>query len=372
MFITDIEKLKEYRTENRLWQGIPSIEVTKKGRIFVCFYSGKTTEVFGNYCLLIQSDDGVHFSEPIAACYNGEDHRCFDPCLWIDPLGRLWYTWTQIPDHALFGVICDDPDAEKLTWGEEFVIGHDVMMNKPFVMKDGSWGFPASVWGQDWIPEDWKDKKNPAGSHLYVTKDQGKTFEKRGCVQPPDRTYDEHMIVTLKDGRLMMWIRTLKGIAVSFSTDDGWTWSEPVYGDVENPSARFYLGRLKSGRLLLVNHNKFTKRNNLTAMLSDDDGKTWSEGLLLDERNDVSYPDVKEADDGFLYIVYDRERGGYKKHYSEAIAEAREFLYAKVTEEDILAGKLINADSSLKNVLNKLGAYHGPIEDTPYWEGFQK
>ena len=36
-------------------------------------------------------------------------------------------------------------------------------------------------------------------------------------------------------------------------------------------------------------------------MLSEDEGKTWKYKLRLDGRNLVSYPDSKEADDGYIY-----------------------------------------------------------------------
>lgn len=52
MLITDRKILQSYGTTKRLWQGIPGIEVTKKGRIFLCFYSGGTREEIGNYVLL--------------------------------------------------------------------------------------------------------------------------------------------------------------------------------------------------------------------------------------------------------------------------------------------------------------------------------
>ena len=67
MFITDSEALTKYDSAHRLWQGIPSVERTAKGRIFVSFYSGGETEQLGNYALLVVSDDGGKtFSEPIA------------------------------------------------------------------------------------------------------------------------------------------------------------------------------------------------------------------------------------------------------------------------------------------------------------------
>ena len=40
MLITDPAALRRFYTDRRIWQGIPSIEVTKGGRTFVTFYSG--------------------------------------------------------------------------------------------------------------------------------------------------------------------------------------------------------------------------------------------------------------------------------------------------------------------------------------------
>ena len=37
MFITDPKELSAYQKENRFWQGIPGIEKTKRGRLFVTF-----------------------------------------------------------------------------------------------------------------------------------------------------------------------------------------------------------------------------------------------------------------------------------------------------------------------------------------------
>ena len=45
---TNPEELVHYSSDHRVWQGIPSIEITKKGRIFITFYSGGVTEQIGN------------------------------------------------------------------------------------------------------------------------------------------------------------------------------------------------------------------------------------------------------------------------------------------------------------------------------------
>jgi len=360
LLITKENDLQRFYAQKRIWQGISSIEVTAKGRIFVTFYSGGTKEEFGNYAMVIRSDDGVSYSEPIAVAYR-EGYRCFDPCLWIDPLGRLWFTWAIAPEDAVYASICEDPDADTLSWSKPFQIGHDVMMNKPVVLSTGEWLFPLAVWNWDvrTLEPEYDSKTTEKGSFVYKTCDNGKTFVKLGKAEVPDRHFDEHMVVELRDGRLMMLVRTRYGIGVSYSSDRGTTWSEGVDSGLGGPSSRFFISRLKSGRLLLINHVNATRRNNLMALLSDDDGRTWNKGLMLDARSGVSYPDAKEADDGYIYITYDRDRGAYKKTMDEALACAREILVARVTEADILKGELCDPGSYLAHIASKLGDYEG-------------
>ena len=368
MLITKEQELQRFYAKNRIWQGISSIEVTPKGRIFVTFYSGGTKEEFGNFTMIIKSDDGVNYSEPIAVTYM-EGYRCFDPCLWIDPLGRLWYTWGIAPEDAVYASICDDPDADEVQWCEPFKIGHDVMMNKPVVLSTGEWLFPLAVWNWDvrTLAPEYDSKTPEKGSFVYKSSDNGKTFVKLGKADVPRRHFDEHMVVELRDGSLMMLVRTRYGIGVSYSYDRGKTWTEGVDSGLGGPSSRFFIGRLRSGRLLLINHVNFTGRNNLTALLSDDDGKTWSKGLLLDGRSGVSYPDATEGEDGYIYITYDRGRGAYKKTMEEALACPREILVARVTEEDILKGAVCDPASYLARVVSKLGEYAGE-DRNPYGE----
>ena len=117
------------------------------------------------------------------------------------------------------------------------------------------------------------------------------------------------------------------------------------------PNSRIHIRRLKSGRILLINHvnptyqtnpKGWNTRNNLMAMLSEDDGKTWRGGLMLDTRDRVSYPDGTEDDEGYIRIIYDRER----------FAD-REILMAVFTEEDILEGRLVSEKSRLKVLVSK-------------------
>ena len=356
MLITDKKQLEQFNSYHRVWQGIPGIVRTKGGRHYVSFYSGNIAETAGNFAVLIKSENGRDYGEPVAAAYSGDHMRCFDPVLWIDPLDRLWFTWSETYDsEKVKGVICDEPDADELVWCEEFFIGDGVMMNKPTVLSTGEWLFPVAKWKNErnaQIPM--SDPRGP-GSFVYKTSDNGKTFKRFGGADVPNRTYDEHMVIEKENGILWMLVRLKDGIGESYSYDRGRTWSRGQRTDLENPGARFHIRRLRSGRLLLINHYKFTDRSNLTAFLSDDDGTTFPYMLTLDERMDVSYPDAMEADDGYIHIVYDRERGGFKKSLDEAYSCAREILTAKITEDDIIAGKLVSNGSFLQNIASKLG-----------------
>lgn len=233
-------------------------------------------------------------------------------------------------------------------------------MNKPAVSANGDWLFSIAIWRLDiyaemrergLVPED------VAGAYLYKTCDHGKTFTRLGFADVANRSFDEHMVYEREDGSLRMLVRLEKGqekgIAESISRDGGLTWSEgvPVY---EGPSSRFFIQKLPSGRVLFINHHDFTGRNNLTAFLSEDDGKTFPYRLLLDERKSVSYPDAQLCADGFIRITYDHLRGCFKSSLEEVYSYPREILIARITEEDILAGKLVTDGSELQTVATRL------------------
>jgi hypothetical protein len=89
-----------------------------------------------------------------------------------------------------------------------------------------------------------------------------------------------------------------------------------------------------SGSLLLVKHGPLDQRvgrKQLTAYVSDDDGMTWSGGLMIDEREDVTYPDGVQAEDGRIYIIYDHQR-----------TPLGEVLMATFSEEDVRAGEPVS------------------------------
>ena len=88
--------------------------------------------------------------------------------------------------------------------------------------------------------------------------------------------------------------------------------------------------------------------------LSQDGGKTFPWQLHLDERENVSYPDLAEDGPGNIFIIYDRERNNFirlKKERWESDA-AIEILLSKITENDIKTGRL-SGNSYLSKVISK-------------------
>ncbi len=210
---------------------------------------------------------------------------------------------------------------------------------------------PVSLWTRDRIrPPSLQAEHHELDpirmASVFASTDQGKTWTRRGGVMFPKTDLDEHMLVELRDGRIWMLARTSKSITESFSTDYGATWSEPQPSAILNVSARFFIRRLASGNLLLVKNGptaeRLPKRSHLTAFLSADDGKTWGQGLLLDERATVAYPDGFQAPDGTIHLAYDWNR------HTDA-----EILLAKFREEDIAAGEFRSPGSQARMVVNK-------------------
>jgi len=90
---------------------------------------------------------------------------------------------------------------------------------------------------------------------------------------------------------------------------------------------------LKSGTLLLIMHGPLDiniRQEKLTAVVSEEDGLLWQGGLVLDEREDVTYPDGIEGENGTIYIVYDHNR-----------TPEGNVVMAVICERDALAGKMV-------------------------------
>jgi len=341
------------------------IERTPQGRLWACWVAGgDSPDAF--FVLATSDDDGETWSKPrlVIDAHSPtlpRERSVLVGNLWTDPLGRLWLIFDQSMDMfdgraGVWIAICENPDADEPAWSAPRRIWHGVTLNKPTVLSTGQWMLPISLdqrGGFGPFKGTFRELDPYRGANVFVSTDQGATWQRRGCVQFPNPDWHEHMIVERKDGTLWMLARTAKGIMQSTSADSGKTWSTPTEPDgIRQPVARFHVRRLASGRILMVKHgdtmDTHEGRSNLKAFLSEDEGLTWKGGLMLDERSGISYPDGFQSPDGTIYISYDRNR-----------ATDGEVLLARFTEQDVLEGKLVGPKSKLRMLISR------PLKNRP-------
>ncbi|AHF90349.1 hypothetical protein OPIT5_09180 [Opitutaceae bacterium TAV5] len=341
-------------------------ERTRGGRLWVCWVGGGDSEKA--FFVLATSDDrGATWSSP-RLLINPHDEvrlgmarRVIVGNLWLDPLDRLWLFFDQSMTYydgraGIWFTRCDAPDAAIPEWTPPVRIGHGCSLNKPIVLSSGDWLLPASLWDRNKLRhptsapfiEAFHELDNERGAGVLASTDQGKTWARRGGVRIPRPNFDEVNLVERRDGSVWLTARSASGdIWQSTSSDRGATWVPPSETGILNVSARHFVRRLRSGRLLLVRHGeqigvRTEKRSHLAAFLSDDDGLTWRGGLLLDEREGVSYPDGGQFDDGVIFISYDRNRD-----------TDGEVLLALFTEDDVIARTCVSGNSILGRIITR-------------------
>jgi predicted neuraminidase len=349
----------KYADQVRIGNMILGIDQTPKGRLWAAWV-GNGDSANGFFMLASSDDAGAKWTTRVVIDPtdppDAPQRRALVGNLWCDPAGRLWCFFDQSLGYfdgrcGDWFIRCDEPDAADPHWTKPERFADGCTLNKPTVLANGDWLLPVALWTRDRIgpaslKEAHKELDGIRMANVYASTDQGKSWARRGGVAFPDTDFDEHMIVERRDGSLWMLARTKLGISESVSTDKGVTWSVPTPSVIQNVSARFFIRRLLSGKLLLVKNGpvdvRLPRRSSMMAFLSGDDGRSWSKGLLLDDRSEVSYPDGFQAPDGTIHILYDWNR------HSDA-----EILLVKFKEEDVeLQTKLV------RKVVNKAHAPH--------------
>lgn len=155
-------------------------------------------------------------------------------------------------------------------------------------------------------------------SMVYLSDDGGTTWRRSRTVlhvpTPSPQGLQEPGVVELRDGRLMMFMRTALGSQyLSYSSDGGETWTTPQPSSIQSPLSPATIRRIPStGDLLLVwnDHSRvdpslrvsahsYGKRTPLTVAISRDDGKTW-----------IHVHDISDDPDGcFCYFALAFVRG---------------------------------------------------------------
>jgi len=153
-------------------------------------------------------------------------------------------------------------------------------------------------------------KENHFVSHCYLSDDDGATWrDGTGHVDAAKRGAMEPEVIELRDGRVMMIVRTQLGYpGKSYSADGGDTWGPMTPLGVQAPEAPATLRRIPStGDLLLIWNNVYTpgaghsgKRTPLTAAISNDEGETWKIVRNLESNSDQTF--------SYISLIFVRDR----------------------------------------------------------------
>ena len=231
------------------------------------------------------------------------------------PIGMMYLVKNGPNDlHAFFRISSD----EGRRWGPPLRItsepGYHVVNNDRLtVLRSGRLVCPVAA-SPDF------QQTNHFTAYCYLSDDDGLTWRKgRGYVDQPLRGAMEPEVLELKDGWLLMILRNQVGtIATALSANQGDTWSPPSRLSVRAPEAPATLRRIPAtGDLLLIWNDRFQdgtdhggRRTPLTAAISQDEGKTWTQHRNLETNpwEDYAYTSVTFMRDRTLltYYVHDR------------------------------------------------------------------
>lgn len=157
-------------------------------------------------------------------------------------------------------------------------------------------------------------------SRVYYSDDEGATWK------PSDTVVDlpqskagaqEPGVIELRDGRVMLWVRTDLGrIYRAYSRDKGKTFSElkPI-AEIDSPLSPQSIKRHpKSKDLILIwNDSKTRLRSPLSAAVSSDEGLTWTHRKIVDQQpgETYAYTSIEWLKESALLSYYVSKEGGW-------------------------------------------------------------
>lgn len=191
-------------------------------------------------------------------------------------------------------------DDEATTWSEPIEvitdqIGYYVLNNDRVIqLKDGRLILAVALHN---LPE--YSQPNWNGHVMcYLSDDAGKSWRRNQTILSPKQQNGDRLIaqepglIELKDGRLMMFIRSNAGSQLfSFSKDRGETWSEPEKSTLQSPVSPATIERVPTTGDLLVawnNHENIDevrrgRRTPFNVAISRDEGETWTNVRTLED-----------------------------------------------------------------------------------------
>jgi sialidase-1 len=230
----------------------------------------------------------------------------------------LFYGVKNGPSDLLFYVRSSDDEARH--WSEPIRVttddGYHVMNNDRVIqLRSGRLIAPVAFCPS--IDTQYEEQK----SICYLSDDGGLSWRKsRGEVGLDRAAAMEPGVVELKDGRVLMIIRTrLDRVYQSFSDDGAETWSRPQPTDLVAPAAPASITRIPTTQDLLIIWNNNPRgnaagwqgRTPLTSAISKDEGTTWTcfRNLEDDPNCGFGYTSITWVKDRALLTYYKWAKG---------------------------------------------------------------
>jgi hypothetical protein len=218
-----------------------------------------------------------------------------------------------------------------------FVVNNDRLVQ----LSSGRLIIPASL--HNCTDGTYKTWSHRGAALCYLSDDDGRTWRRsKNAIEAPPQSksgLQEPGVVELRDGRLMMWMRTdMKCQYQSFSDDGGETWAEPGPSDMMSPVSPATIKRMPwTGDLLLVWNDHSGKhaytsgrRTPLCVAHSTDEGQTWKNSKILEGYPDgwYCYISMTFVDEHAVlsYCAGDSKVGGLNR--LKVVAVQKDWIYA--------------------------------------------
>lgn len=312
---------------------IPGLIRSKKGTLIGCFdarYDHERDLCADIDVAVVRSEDGGQtWTAPAVGMDAGPggNNGCGDPCILEDKKGRIWMqalachfgggaslnvskTGLDPATTGQWEMVYSDNDGK--TWSREHV-NPTKEIKKPewttilagpgngITLKDGTIVFPAQIWQNGAKPR--------CMSTICYSADGGKSW-KYGTGVP--HATSECQVVELNDGSIMINCRNeaRQGNRIVYVTKDlGETWEPHATNNntLREPTCQGSIIRFKTKKhdLLLFSNPKSGGRNNMTIRYSEDDGNTWSEGYLYDNRQSMGYSSLAMINPTTVGLFYE-------------------------------------------------------------------
>jgi sialidase-1 len=306
---------------------IPSVIVTAKGTLLAFCEGRKLGRAdSGDIDLVLRrSLDGGRTWGDQHIVWDDGPNTCGNPCPVVDRVtGTIWLLMTHNLGHDTEKEIVSGTSQGSRTVWISHSVDDGVTWSKPLEItrdvKKPDWTWYATgpgvgiqmiagaKAGRLLVPcDNVVAHSRVSQSHVIVSDDHGKSWQLGGVVGPG---CDEAAVVELNQGRLMLNMRstgTVHRRRVATSDDGGITWTAPAEERIlVEPPCQASLIRSPAPRcLLLFSNPASTKREKLTLRLSPDEGRIWTDGLVL-HAGPSAYSCLAVLPDGSIGCLYER------------------------------------------------------------------